>query len=95
MRGMQVVVLRPEGYALPRALMDKAARAAALAGGSVRETSERAEALAGAHILYAKEWGATAPYGDGAGDAHCCGARSLTGACASSWFAPANARTAA
>ena len=39
--------------------MERARRAAALAGGSVRETSDRAEALAGAHVLYAKEWGAT------------------------------------
>jgi N-acetylornithine carbamoyltransferase len=64
MRGMQVVVLRPEGYALPQAIMDKAARAAALAGGSVRQTSERSDALTGAHIVYAKEWGATSAYGD-------------------------------
>src|SRR5579871_6500853 len=34
LRGMQVTVLRPEGYALPRFIMDKAARAAASAGGS-------------------------------------------------------------
>jgi N-acetylornithine carbamoyltransferase len=69
MRGMQVVVLRPEGYALPRALMDRAARAAALAGGAVRETSDRSDALSQAHIVYAKEWGATAPYGDAEADA--------------------------
>jgi N-acetylornithine carbamoyltransferase len=69
MRGMQVVVLRPEGYALPRAIMDKAARAAALAGGAVRETSDRSDALSQAHIVYAKEWGTTAPYGDTEADA--------------------------
>ena len=70
MRGMQVVVLRPEGYALPRTIMDKAARAAAVAGGTLHETSDRAAALAGAHVVYAKEWGATAPYGDAEADAH-------------------------
>jgi N-acetylornithine carbamoyltransferase len=69
MRGMEVVVLRPEGYALPRAIMDKAARAAALSGGSIRETSERADALSAADVVYAKEWGATAVYGDVAADA--------------------------
>lgn len=69
MRGMEVVVLRPEGYALPRAIIAKARAAAAAAGGSVRETSERDDALAGAHVLYAKEWGSTAHYGDADGDA--------------------------
>jgi N-acetylornithine carbamoyltransferase len=69
MRGMEVVVARPDGFALPPVLMDKARRAAAAAGGSVTETSDRAAALAGAHVLYAKEWGATLPYGDAAADA--------------------------
>jgi len=69
LRGMEVIVLRPDGYALPAPLMERARRAAAAAGGSVRETSARAEALAGAHVLYVKEWGATACYGDAAADA--------------------------
>jgi len=86
MRGMQVVVLRPEGYALPRALMDKAARAAALSGGSVRETSDRDDALSGARIVYVKEWGATAPYGDAQADARL--RSTLTHWCVrDSWFA--------
>ncbi len=68
-RGMEVVVLRPEGFALPPEIMDKARRAAAASGGSVRETSNRDEALAGAHVLYAKEWGSTTHYGDVEGDA--------------------------
>jgi len=88
MRGMQVVVLRPDGYALPRAIMDKAAQAAALCGGSIRETSDRAEALTAADILYAKEWGATQPYGDAAADALLRSA--LTDWCVrDSWFARA------
>lgn len=68
-RGMEVVVLRPEGFALPPEIMDKARAAAATSGGSVRETQDRSEALAGAHVLYAKEWGSTTHYGDSAGDA--------------------------
>jgi ornithine carbamoyltransferase len=64
MRGMDVVVLRPEGFALPDAIIDKARRAAAHSGGSVTETTDRAEALAGAHVVYAKEWGSTRNYGD-------------------------------
>jgi N-acetylornithine carbamoyltransferase len=64
MRGMEVVVLRPEGFALPPRIMDDARLAAAVAGGSLIETSDRAAALAGASVLYAKEWGTTMYYGD-------------------------------
>ncbi len=69
MRGMEVVVLRPEGFGLPAPILDKARRAAAASGGSVTETSDREEALDGAHVVYAKEWGATSPYGDHENDA--------------------------
>jgi ornithine carbamoyltransferase len=68
MRGMEVVVLRPDGFALPTPIMQKAAAAAA-AGGSLRETSDRDDALAGAHVVYAKEWGSTAHYGNADADA--------------------------
>ena len=68
MRGMEVVVLRPEGFALPDQVMDKARRAASLSGGSLRETADRDDALNGAQVLYAKEWGSTAHYGDTEGD---------------------------
>ena len=69
MRGMEVVVLRPEGFALPPAVMNKARRAAAQSGGSVRETADRKDALEGAKVIYAKEWSSTSCYGDAAGDA--------------------------
>jgi len=65
---MEVVVLRPEGYALPEPIMARARAAAACSGGSVSETSERAAALAGAHVVYAKEWGASTCYGDDAAE---------------------------
>ena len=68
MRGMEVIVARPEGFALPRELMAKAKTAAAAAGGSVTETSDRAAALAGADVVYAKEWGTTTYYGDAEAD---------------------------
>jgi len=68
LRGMEVVVLRPEGFALPRQIMDRARHAAALSGGSVRETDDHADALNGAQVIYAKEWGATSCYGDSEGD---------------------------
>jgi N-acetylornithine carbamoyltransferase len=64
MRGMEVVVLRPEGYALPERVMEKARLAARDAGGSVTETSDRGAAMNGASVLYAKEWGTTTYYGD-------------------------------
>jgi N-acetylornithine carbamoyltransferase len=88
LRGMEVVVLRPEGFALPQPLIERARRAAAASGGSVRESSERAEALSNAHVLYVKEWGATACYGDAAGDAQL--RRALTDWCVrEDWFARA------
>lgn len=69
MRGMQVCVLRPEGFGLPSAVLKKAQRAAALSGGSIEETDDPEEALHGAHVLYAKSWGATSAYGDAGADA--------------------------
>ena len=68
MRGMEVVVLRPEGFALPPQVMHKARLAAAAAGGSLTETADRSAALAGASVLYAKEWGTTLYYGDAEAD---------------------------
>ncbi len=69
MRGMDVTVARPDGFELPPAIMDKARKAAAQSGGSVRETNDRKEALEGAHIIYAKEWMSTRHYGDRVADA--------------------------
>ena len=88
LRGMDVTVLRPEGFALPAAVMERAQRAAALSGGSVRETAEREAALPGAQVLYVKEWGATAAYGDAAEDARL--RATLKGWCVrEDWFAHA------
>jgi len=69
MRGMDVTVLRPEGFALPPQVMQKARAAAQRSGGSVEETSDQETALRGAHVLYAKEWGCTSRYGDSEADA--------------------------
>ena len=68
MRGMDVTVVRPDGFALPPSIMAKAEQAAKLSGGSVRETNERAEAYEAAHVIYAKEWASTQHYGDRVGD---------------------------
>jgi N-acetylornithine carbamoyltransferase len=64
LRGLEVVVLRPDAYALPEAVMERARAAANASGGSVRETAERADALAGAEVVYAKSWASPAHYGD-------------------------------
>ena len=64
MRGMDVTVLRPEGFELPPLVMDKARKLAQRSGGSLSETDDRAAALDGAHVLYAKSWSSTLHYGD-------------------------------
>jgi N-acetylornithine carbamoyltransferase len=85
LRGMEVIVLRPEGFALPAAIMERARRAAVASGGSVRETAERDDALSGAEVVYVKEWGATGCYGDAAADARL--RSTLTGWCVrNDWF---------
>ncbi len=63
-RGMDVTILRPAGFELPDAIMDRARQAAAAAGGSVQETDDRSEAMEGAHVIYAKSWSSTKHYGD-------------------------------
>jgi N-acetylornithine carbamoyltransferase len=67
-RGMNVVHLRPPGFELPTAILDKARKAAAESGGSVSETTDRREAMEGAHIIYAKSYSSTRHYGDKLGD---------------------------
>ena len=64
MRGMEVTLLRPEGFELPEKVMAKARASASSAGGSIRETDDPHEALAGASVVYAKAWSSTKHYGD-------------------------------
>lgn len=68
MRGMDVTVLRPEGFELPAPIMDKARAAADRSGGSIVETDDRDEAMRDAHVIYAKSWSSTANYGNRASD---------------------------
>jgi N-acetylornithine carbamoyltransferase len=63
-RGMDVTVLRPDGFALPEALMRKARGAAEASGGSIRESDDRVEAMEGAQVIYAKSWSTTEHYGN-------------------------------
>lgn len=62
-RGMEVVVVRPDEFALPAPVMAKAHAAAAISGGTISETADRA-ALKGAHVIYAKSWASAQHYGD-------------------------------
>jgi N-acetylornithine carbamoyltransferase len=85
MRGMDVTVVRPDGFALPDPVMEKARQAAKASGGSLRETSDRKGALEGAHAIYAKSWSSTRYYGDAEADGEL--RRSLQGWCVDdSWF---------
>ncbi len=68
MRGMDVVVLRPEGFELPEPIMAKARAAAEQSGGRVTETDDRREATEGAHVIYAKSWSSTRYYTERLGD---------------------------
>ena len=68
-RGMDVTVLRPDGFALPDSVMNAAKSAAEASGGSIRESEDRADAMSGAHVIYAKSWSSTAHYGDRVADA--------------------------
>ena len=68
LRGMDVTVLRPEGFELPAPVMQKAIFAAEESGGSVRETDDRMEAMENAHVIYAKSWSSTKHYGDKVAD---------------------------
>lgn len=68
MRGMDVTVLRPEGFELPAAVMEKAHAAADRSGGAVIETDDRDEAMRDAHVIYAKSWSSTADYGNRSND---------------------------
>jgi len=64
MRGMDVTVLRPDGYSLPSVVMEKARGAAEKSGGCVTETDDRFEAMQGSHVVYATSWGSKKHYGN-------------------------------
>ena len=67
-RGMDTVILRPPGFDLPESIMEKTREVASANGGSVSETTDRREAMEGAHVIYAKSWSSTSHYGDRPGD---------------------------
>ncbi len=54
----------------------------------MRETADRGDALAGANVIYAKEWGSTRFYGDAQSDARLRG-ELLDWCITNDWFKPA------
>ncbi len=69
MRGMRVTVLRPDAFALPRPIIEKARQAGQASGGAVLETTNRSEAMDGAHVMYASAWSAPQSYCDSVANA--------------------------
>lgn len=64
MRGMDVTVLRPDGFELPPSIMQQAHQLAHKNGGQISETSDRREAMEGAHVIYASSWTSAQHYND-------------------------------
>ncbi|MFV1972502.1 MAG: N-acetylornithine carbamoyltransferase, partial [Thiohalobacterales bacterium] len=64
LRGMDVTVLRPEGFALPDTIMEKARQAAATSGGTVTETDDRAAAMQDCQVIYVNSWSSMQQYGN-------------------------------
>lgn len=67
--GMEVTVMRPDGYALDAGVMAQAASTATRFGGSVCESADRQASLEGADVVYAKAWGSPVVYEDRAAEA--------------------------
>lgn len=61
--GMDVTVLRPEGYGLDSEVMSQAKARVESLGGSLRETEDVEGAYQGAHVVCAKAWGSLDYYG--------------------------------
>lgn len=61
--GMEVVILRPEGWELDQSWVNSARRRAEALGGTVQATDDMEAAYRGAHVVCAKSWGARQFYG--------------------------------
>lgn len=89
MRGMDVTVLRPEGFELPDEIMTKARRIAAESGATIAETDNRQEAMEDASFIYVNSWSSAREYENPLVDAEL--RRDLLDWCvADDWFANAS-----
>lgn len=68
-RGMDVVLLHPPGLELHESVLAEARRLSAAAGGRLNVTSDRASALQGAAVVYAKSYGSLRHWGDAEAEA--------------------------
>lgn len=68
-RGMDVVLLHPEGYDLEPEIVNRAQALVKQAGGSFEISHDRDAAIRGASAVYAKSWGSLAHFGDPATEA--------------------------
>lgn len=66
-RGLDVVVVRPNGYDLEDEVVTRSKKLAKESGGSVTITDDR-NAVAGATVVYAQSWGSLADWGDEAAE---------------------------
>ena len=61
--GMDVTILRPEGWGLEPEVVERARERTEALGGSLQETDDIASAYDGAHVVCAKAWGSLDYYG--------------------------------
>lgn len=64
MRGMDITILRPDGYELPDEVLNRAKLLAEATGGCIDETPDRAQAMENCNALYATSWSSPRYYGD-------------------------------
>ncbi|GJM23500.1 MAG: acetylornithine carbamoyltransferase [Planctomycetota bacterium] len=62
--GHDVVLAHPPGFELDARVLTRVEALGAERGGTLETTHDRDAALDGAHVVYAKSWGARAHYGD-------------------------------
>ena len=67
-RGMDVTILRPDGFDVPEELIQRAKLAGSKSGSKVEETNNRVDAMEGAHVVYAGSWSSTRFYGENVQD---------------------------
>lgn len=67
--GMDVVVARPDGFALDDGVMEQARTLARVSGGTISESSDQDGATEGADIVYVKSWGGMQRYTDPSAEA--------------------------
>jgi len=88
-RGMNVTILRPDGYSLPAPVMAEAHALAARSGASIRETGDPKAGMEGAHVLYVKSWAHPDYYGNPEAEAHLRAELRHDWCARESWFATA------